>query len=290
MPLEPAVDPRFAPGERVRVRRMRPDGHTRCPRYVRGADRRRRSGPRHRRAARHRALQGPERAGLRGRVRLRGAVRAVATRAAGPSCSTSSRATWSGVSTNTTIEPRSRALALSAARARGAAGREGPALDRRDRRRRRALRARPRPAARRARRRAGVGRPGVPRAPARRRRRPRSRELGYRRVRGRHAGRRREHAGRPQRRRVHALLVLPVAAARAAAHLVQEPGLPRPRRRRAARGARASSASSCRDGRRDPRLGLDEPRCATSSLPERPAGTDGIERGGARRRSSRATA
>ena len=28
---------RFAPGDRVRVRRMRPSGHTRCPRYVRGA-------------------------------------------------------------------------------------------------------------------------------------------------------------------------------------------------------------------------------------------------------------
>ena len=32
-----AVSPRFAPGERVQVRRMHPDGHTRCPRYVRGA-------------------------------------------------------------------------------------------------------------------------------------------------------------------------------------------------------------------------------------------------------------
>jgi nitrile hydratase beta subunit len=28
---------RFSPGERVRVRRMHPPGHTRCPRYVRGA-------------------------------------------------------------------------------------------------------------------------------------------------------------------------------------------------------------------------------------------------------------
>ena len=36
-PLPPAADPRFGPGERVRVRRMRPTGHTRCPRYVRGA-------------------------------------------------------------------------------------------------------------------------------------------------------------------------------------------------------------------------------------------------------------
>jgi nitrile hydratase subunit beta len=32
-----AVSPRFTPGDRVRVRRMHPDGHTRCPRYVRGA-------------------------------------------------------------------------------------------------------------------------------------------------------------------------------------------------------------------------------------------------------------
>jgi nitrile hydratase len=36
-PLAPATDARFAPGERVRVRRMRPAGHTRCPRYLRGA-------------------------------------------------------------------------------------------------------------------------------------------------------------------------------------------------------------------------------------------------------------
>ena len=32
-----AVSPRFAPSDPVRVRRMHPDGHTRCPRYVRGA-------------------------------------------------------------------------------------------------------------------------------------------------------------------------------------------------------------------------------------------------------------
>lgn len=32
----PPADARFGPGDRVRVRRMRPDGHTRCPRYVRG--------------------------------------------------------------------------------------------------------------------------------------------------------------------------------------------------------------------------------------------------------------
>lgn len=35
-PLAQAAAARFAVGERVRVRRMRPAGHTRCPRYVRG--------------------------------------------------------------------------------------------------------------------------------------------------------------------------------------------------------------------------------------------------------------
>jgi nitrile hydratase len=35
-PLERATAPGFRPGDRVRVRRMRPRGHTRCPRYVRG--------------------------------------------------------------------------------------------------------------------------------------------------------------------------------------------------------------------------------------------------------------
>ena len=36
-PLDRAAATRFRPGERVRVRRMRPAGHTRCPRYARGA-------------------------------------------------------------------------------------------------------------------------------------------------------------------------------------------------------------------------------------------------------------
>jgi nitrile hydratase len=35
-PLAPVDATRFAPGDLVRVRRMRPSGHTRCPRYVRG--------------------------------------------------------------------------------------------------------------------------------------------------------------------------------------------------------------------------------------------------------------
>jgi nitrile hydratase beta subunit len=36
-PMPTAAAPAFRPGDRVRVRRMRPEGHTRCPRYVRGA-------------------------------------------------------------------------------------------------------------------------------------------------------------------------------------------------------------------------------------------------------------
>jgi nitrile hydratase subunit beta len=35
--LKPVEQARFAVRDRVRVRRMRPAGHTRCPRYVRGA-------------------------------------------------------------------------------------------------------------------------------------------------------------------------------------------------------------------------------------------------------------
>ena len=36
--LDAAGNARFGEGDRVRVRRMRPGGHTRCPRYVRGAE------------------------------------------------------------------------------------------------------------------------------------------------------------------------------------------------------------------------------------------------------------
>jgi nitrile hydratase subunit beta len=35
--LRPPGEARYAVGDRVRARRMRPAGHTRCPRYVRGA-------------------------------------------------------------------------------------------------------------------------------------------------------------------------------------------------------------------------------------------------------------
>jgi nitrile hydratase len=36
--LGPVEETRFAVGDRVRVRRMRPPGHSRCPRYVRGVE------------------------------------------------------------------------------------------------------------------------------------------------------------------------------------------------------------------------------------------------------------
>jgi nitrile hydratase len=36
--LAPAQGARFGAGDRVRVKRMRPEGHTRCPRYVRGVE------------------------------------------------------------------------------------------------------------------------------------------------------------------------------------------------------------------------------------------------------------
>jgi len=35
--LPPAVEARFGVGDRVRVKRMRPESHHRCPRYIRGA-------------------------------------------------------------------------------------------------------------------------------------------------------------------------------------------------------------------------------------------------------------
>ena len=115
--------------------------------------------------------------------------------------------------------------------------------------------------------------PDVPRAAARRRHRG-DRGARLRRRRGRHDGRGREHARRAQRDRLHALLVLSVARARAAAHLVQERGLPRPRRRGAAGGAarvraRARPATSrCGSGTRAPRSATS---CCPSGRRERTA-------------------
>ena len=241
-----AAAPRFRPGQRVRVRRMRPAGHTRCPRYVRGAvgviervhgddllaDAVARGEERARRGALRRAL--PLRRPLRPR---RGAALPRARRPLGV-LPRGARLMHDhdhdhGHDHGHHERPASR-VGAARARARGAARRARPRLHGRDRRRRRVLRERRRPAERRARGRARLGRSRVPRAAAQRRQ-LRDRRARLRRRRGRAHGRRREHAGRPQRDRLHALLVLPVARARPAADLVQERGLPRARRRRAAR-------------------------------------------------------
>jgi hypothetical protein len=116
--------------------------------------------------------------------------------------------------------------------------------------------------------RARRGRPGLPGA-APRRRHGRDRRARLQRPAGRVHGRAREHARGSQRRRVHAVLLLSVARARAAARwykspayrsrIVREPravlaelGLELPPRSRSASGTRA-------------------PRCAYLVLPERPA-------------------
>ena len=97
-------------------------------------------------------------------------------------------------------------------------------------------------------------------------------ELGFGGVEGEHMVVVENTPERSQRHRLHALLVLPVARARAAAHLVQELRLPRARRGGAAQGARrdgsrsSTSTSSCA-------CGIRAPRCATSccrSVPRAP--------------------
>ena len=89
---------------------------------------------------------------------------------------------------------------------------------------------------------------------------PRIAELGL--PGGGNARRGREHADRAQHGRLHALLVLPLDGARAAADLVQELRLPLARRDRAARGA-ARVRAGARRGRRRSTSGTAAPRCAT---------------------------
>ena len=93
-----------------------------------------------------------------------------------------------------------------------------------------------RTAARRRGRREGVDRPRVQGAAAGQRHRG-VRRAGHRRAAGRGHGRRREHRHRAQRDHLHAVLLLPVAGARAAAELVQGPRVPLADRARAAEGA-----------------------------------------------------
>ena len=97
-------------------------------------------------------------------------------------------------------------------------------------------------------------------------------ELGFGGPEGEHLSGRGEHAGGAQRRRVHAVLLLPVAGARSAAELVQEPAVPRPH------GARAARAAA-RDGSRPPesveiRVWDSSAEIRYMVLPERPAGSE----------------
>ena len=257
---------------------MHPAGHTRCPRYVRGAlgviE-----GVRGADGLPDRAVYGEDapRARLFGGVPLPGAL------GGGDEAPlTVPLDLWDSYldpaddSTNTIIiihDPESRSSC-----ARGRSRRcwsSGASCRRRHRRRRRALRARRRTAQRRQGGRAGVGGPGY-------RERLLAAANGDRRARvrwrrGRQHGRGGEHAGRPQRGRVHAVLLLPVAGAGPAADLVQEPAY------------RARVVSEPRAVLRE--FGLDLPdeveiRVWDSSaevrylvLPKRPAGTDGWSEG-----------
>src|SRR5215813_6296164 len=99
-----------------------------------------------------------------------------------------------------------------------------------------------------------MDRPQLPGTPPRRRHR-RHRRTGVQGTSGRAHRGAREHPRRPSRGGVHALLVLPVAGARAPALLVQGPVLPVPDRPRAALGPRRVRART-RRGRGDPGLRL----------------------------------
>ena len=104
----------------------------------------------------------------------------------------------------------------------------------------------------------------------------------HRRRRGRQRARRREHRVRAQPRRLHAVLVLPVAAARRPADLVQELRLPVARRRRApGRAARVRLASSPPTSRCA--SGTPAPPVRYLVLPARPAGTEHLTEDAARR-------
>ena len=118
---------------------------------------------------------------------------------------------------------------------------------------------------------------GLPGAAARRRHRG-DRRARVLRPRGRPHGRRREHARGAQRGRVHAVLVLPVAGAWAAAELVQEPAVPLPH------GPRAAGCSWPRWGARSPsdceiRVWDSSAEVRYLVLPMRPAATDGLSQG-----------
>ena len=149
-----------------------------------------------------------------------------------------------------------------------------PARDRRDRP---PLRAGHRSDERRPRGRARLGRSGVqaracsPTAP------PRSPSSASAAPQGEHLVVVENTPARAQRRRVYALLLLPVAGARPAADLVQEPGLPLARRARAARRAARDGARAARRASRSA-SGTRAPRSATWCCPSGPPAPTGSTR------------
>ena len=156
-------------GDAVRVRRMRPAGHTRCPRYVRGA------------TGVVEAVRGldafPDIGPYAGPEEPVYAVAFASDDLFGPSAegrvdgAARPLRELPGAGVSHDHDHDHDELALRAAALEAVLVEKGLLDDRPDRRDRRALRARPRPAERRPRRRAGVGRRRLPRAPARRRRR-----------------------------------------------------------------------------------------------------------------------
>ena len=270
--------PRFAPGDRVRVRRMRPAGHTRCPRYARGvaggvieasaaptacptapSTARRPSPSPSTRSLPRRTCSGAPAASRRSRW-----------------CSTSGRATWSrheqGHGHDHGAAPASGRRRIS----RCARGRSRRCWSRRGLISTDAidaiielLRARRRPPERRARGRARLGRPRLPRAPAGRRHERRSRELGYRRA--PRATTWSSSRTRPASTTWSSARSAPATRGRVLGlppDLVQEQRLPRPRGGRAARGAarvrrRARPTTSrCASRTRAPRCATSCCRCA----------------------------
>ena len=154
--------------------------------------------------------------------------------------------------------------------ARAAAHRARPGRPEGDRTVHRQLRDARRPAERRQGRRQGVDRPGV-QARLLDDGTAAIKELGFGGAAGRAHRRRGEHPAGPQRRGLHAVLLLPVAGARAAAGLVQGPGLPRAGGARAARGARRDGPRARPTTSRS-RCGTPAARCATWCCPSaRPA-------------------
>ena len=143
----------------------------------------------------------------------------------------------------------------------------------------RGLRDQGRPAQRRARHRQGLERSGI-QAGADRGRHQGRRHARPRQPRRRPPGRDREHAEDPQHGRVHAVLLLSVGSARAAAGLVQVGALPLARGQGSARRA-CGFRRDAAEGDRNPRVGFDR-RDALSRAADASRRHRRLERGEAR--------